>query len=191
MKNFIQIEGKPTAQQVREALTMYAKDIKRPEFSLFVQREVIEAFRSDSNHVLKSKVSFYFKIRMIQRPDLVLASDKDQALIIDSCQNKALKRHLVAVSGYSSQYLQMVIDHKAPLSEVAARDLKQALPKAKKLHKAECDEKEKKLKKNICGYTACYRNGCHCDKCTTAYRKYRKKQAYLKRRKTTFTAIAA
>ncbi len=191
MNKFIHIEGKPTAQQVREALAMYAKDIKRPEFSLIVQRELIESFRNDTAHAFKSAVAFYFKNRVIQRPGLVLASDKDQALIVESCENKALKRHLVAVSGYSSQFLQMVIDHKTPLSAVAARDLKQALPKAEKLYKAECKEKEAKLKKNICGFVACYRNGCHCTKCTTAYKKYRKKQAYLLKRKSAVSAVAA
>lgn len=191
MRKFINIDGKPTAAQIREALNMHRETLNRPEYSLMVQRELIESFRSGGDHYLKDEINKYFKNRAITRPGYTQANEKDQELIIAACENKALKRHLVAVSGYSMQFLQMVIDRKSSLSDLAARDLNQALPKAQKLYKTECEEQAKKLKKNICGYTACYRNGCRCVKCTNAYKRYRNKQAYLQKRRSQNQGVAA
>ena len=99
-----------SAAQIRNALIDIAKEMGRPEFELYVIREVIEAVQNDSSHELKNIVLDRINKEL---NDLNIKKESDQAIrlkkIRSICTSDELKKRLAEESDLELKYIQYLV----------------------------------------------------------------------------------
>ncbi len=135
-----------TAQQIRKALIQITERNNRPHYTAMVVRDVLDAFRNNLDHPLKSAVDE-------EKVILSIVDEPKLAELKDFCLPRGMREILAEISGFSVRRLFAYTSHELILTESAWIQLKEKFPKAlKEYQKIQIQTKKiRALTEKYCG----------------------------------------
>lgn len=165
---------KITLEQVRLALLIYADQQKRPEYAMYIVREVLEAIRNSLWHPLKQAT-----LQVIFADDNLLGGGSSQEeTVFDPvpCMAKinevrkyfAGQKLLSKSSGISERSISLIIKGKAKMNSTVWNKLEPVIDEVITI----LEQREKNKEAIPHGEYARYRRGCKCSECKKAWNTY-------------------
>lgn len=165
---------KISLEQVRLALSIYAEQQKRPEYEMYIVREVLEAIRKNLWHPLK-QITLQ---RIFADDNLRGNEDQNEETVFDPkpCLEKinevrkyfAGQKLLSKSSGVSERSLSLIVKGKAKMNSTVWKKIEPVIGEVIEVLEA----REKKKEAVPHGEYARYRRGCKCDLCKKAWNAY-------------------